>query len=443
MTVVAEPGIRKARASHPLRAEAVRGFAPWAGAAVLLTLGVVLAADSARWQGGWAETASALHVAQLITLPLAAAAGCWQGGRERRRRTAELWGTVVRAPLARFLASALPVACWVAVGHLAAAGLAMLATWPYTRGDRPHLAALPGDALALAATALLGHVVGRSVPTRLAAPLLAMAGYVGLGVAAAGGSGAGRCLNPAAPVLSTLDPVWWQPWAMGAWAVGLALTATLAYAARYRATALLPLAAASAAGALLVQTGDALWQPDPLARHQVCDTSTTPAVCVNARYPGLLPQVSEALSGVTGKLEGVRNLPLRWEDRSTEPHAGEAELPLVTPFGWSVVRGRLTDPEEFAWEAVAALRDDGGCPQLSDRRLTADDAVQHYLAPNPAEKTFDDRKHSRSKAERAALKRRLAARDRLAHMGREERRAWLSAYFASAGDCRAKGVPAL
>ncbi|MFG2884037.1 hypothetical protein ACGFYV_17365 [Streptomyces sp. NPDC048297] len=41
------------RAPHPLRAEALRGFAPFAGAAVLLTLGVTLAGSADRWQGGW------------------------------------------------------------------------------------------------------------------------------------------------------------------------------------------------------------------------------------------------------------------------------------------------------------------------------------------------------------------------------------------------------
>ncbi|MEU0002778.1 hypothetical protein ABZ079_00335 [Streptomyces sp. NPDC006314] len=444
MTLTAEPKAA-GRTPHPLRTEAVRGFGPVAGAAVLLTLGVMLAGSSARWQGGWAETAAEVHNALLITLPLAAAAGCWQGGRERRRRTEELWVTAVRAPLVRFLASALPVALWVAAGYLVTVGLALLATWSCAQGDRPRPTLLPGDTVAMAAAAVTGHVLGRVVPTRLTAPLLAMAGFVGLGIVRATRSGSGIHLNPAFPVGDSELPVWWQPWAMAVWTGGLGLAAALAYTARRRVTAVLPLAAAVAAGALLVQTGEGLWHPHPLTRRQVCDTSTTPAICVNARYAGMLPQVGEALSGVTGKLEGVRNLPARWADRGGRPHADEAQLPRLTPLGWYLVRGQLTDPAQYAWEAVAMLTERGDCSpeQLTDRVLTADDAVEAYLAPSPAQKAFDEADARGGPARRAELRERRATRGRLAGMGAQQRREWLSAYFAARASCDMKGVPSL
>ncbi|MET8563377.1 hypothetical protein ABZV75_23295 [Streptomyces flaveolus] len=431
------------RAPHPLRAEWVRGFAPWAGAAVLLTVGVALWAKADQWQGGWSETAGQTHSTMLITLPLAAAAGCWQGGRERRRRTEELWGTTVRPPLTRLLVAALPVAVWVAVSYLLTVASAQLATWPYAQGDRPRLTLVPGDTVAVAAGALLGHVVGRAVPTRLAAPLLAMAGYVGLGIVTTGRSASGRALSPTISPPHGL-PVWWQPWAMAVWTGGLAVAAALAYAARRRVTALLPLAAAVAAGTLLAQTGNGLWHADPVARHQVCDTSTTPAVCVNARYAGMLPQVRKALSGVTGKLEGVRNLPVRWADHGGAPRAGEAPLPGITPLGWSAVRGRLTDPEQFAWEAVTAL-EGYDCPERTPtaRELRADDAVEYYLAPTSARKAIDEAGARGDTARRAELRERRAARAKLAGMDGQARRAWLSAYFAAHADCAAEGVPAL
>ncbi|MFJ4947989.1 hypothetical protein [Streptomyces sp. NPDC088760] len=443
MTLLTEPEA-PVRAPHPLRAEAVRGFAPWAGAVVLLTLGVPLWAKADRWQGGWAETADQLHTALLITLPLAAAAGCWQGGRERRRGTEELWGTTVRPPLTRLLVAALPVVLWVTAGYLVTAALALLATWPYAQGDRPHPAVLPGDTVATAAGALAGHVVGRVVATRLAAPLLAMAGYVGLGIVAAGGSPAGRALSPATGALDGALPVWWQPWAMAVWTGGLALAAALAYAARRRVTALLPLAAALSAGALLAQAGDGLWHTDPLGRRQVCDTSTTPAVCVNARYAGMLPQVGEALSGITDKLHGVRNLPVRWADHGSAPRAGEAQLPGITPLGWSAVRGRLTDPRQYAWQAVTALQG-YDCPEttLTARVLRADDAVEHYLAPSPVQKAIDEDDARGDAARRAGLRERRAARARLAGMDERQRRDWLSAYFGARAGCDPKEVPAL
>ncbi|MEU2059366.1 hypothetical protein [Streptomyces sp. NPDC013455] len=403
----------------------------------MLTSGALLGGTADRWQGGWSETAVQVHTAMVITLPLAAAAGCWQGGRERRRRTEELWATTVRPPLARLLVAALPVALWVAVGYLVAGASAMLATWPYARGDRPHPALLPGDAVAMAAGALAGHVLGRVVSTRLAAPLLAMAGYVGLAVVALDGPAAARPLNPAALVAVGELPVWWQPWAMAVWTGGLACACALAYAARRRVTALPPLALALAAGVLLAQSGEGLWHADPLTRRQVCDTSTTPAVCVNARYAGMLPQVGDALAGVTGRLEGVRNLPVRWADHGGAPRAGEAELPGLIPLGWSAVRGRLTDPERFAWEAAGALSLRGDCPeeQLSERVQTTDDAVRGYLAPHAARDDLD-----RFDPERAALR---EARARLTRMDGHERREWLSAYFAARAGCHPEEVPAL
>ncbi|MEU2300315.1 hypothetical protein ABZ584_23240 [Streptomyces antibioticus] len=435
--------VRPAPTRHPLRTETLRGFPPLAGLAVLLTVAVLLAGSADRWQGGWAETRGVLHDALLVLLPLAAAAGCRQGGRERRRRTEELWATAVRSPLAGFLVSALPLALWVAAGYLVAAAGALLATWPYARGDGPRLALLPADVVALVAAAVAGQVVGRLTAWRLAPPLLAMAGYAVLGVSATAGEGAGRFLNPALPVSVREVPVGWQPVATAGWTAGLAAAAVLAYAARRRYTALLPLTAAVVAGGLLVGAGDGLWRPDPVAHRQVCDTSTTPQVCVNARYGELLPQVTEALSGITGRLRGVRNLPVRFEDRAGEPRADEAELPMLTPFGRSVVRGRLTDPERYAWEAVAALQRRGDCDTLDPRVDLADDAVENLLAPSPAQAHFDALDARGDAEHRAGLRARTAARARLAAMGEDERRTWLSAYFATAGSCDATGVPAL
>lgn len=451
MTLTAQRGApsgdacaRPPLARHPLRAEVVRGFAPWAGAATLLTFVIGLAATSERWQGGWAETRDHVHMlAAMLGVPLALAAGCWQGGRERRRGTGELLATAVRGRTAGLLASALPVALWVVAGYAAATALAWLATWYCATGDRPQATTPLADAAVLASAALLGHVAGRAVAWRLTAPLLAAAGYVGLGVVGYGDRGAAGYLSPLSDGSVTSSPVWWQALAMAGWAGGLASAAVLAYTLRRRAVALLPLAAAVAAGSLLVQTGDGLWRTDPLTRRQVCDTTTTPQVCVNARYQELLPQVTDALSGLTGRLEGVRHLPVRFEDRPGRPRPGEAELPMLAPIGWSVVRGRLTDPEEYAWAAGMSLQGRGECEEVAPRVARADDAVEYYLAPSPLRRRFDEQHARGSAAERAELGARLAARERLTSMGDAERRAWLSAYFAARNDCDPKGVPAL
>jgi hypothetical protein len=411
---------------------------------MLLTLLVGLGVSAERWQGGWAETREQVHTAaMLLGVPLALAAGCWQGGRERRRGTGELLATAVRGRTAAFLASALPVALWLVAGYAVATALALLATWYCAMGDRPQPGTPLGDAVVLACAALTGQVVGRLVAWRLAAPLLAAAGYVVLGVVGYGDRGSAGHLSPFTDQPWDSAPVWWQPLATAVWTGGLTAAAVLAYTARRRALALLPLVAAAAAGTLLVQSGDGLWRADPLTRRQVCDTSTTPQICVNARYKELLPQVTEALSGMTGRLEGVENLPVRFEDLPGRPGPDEVELPMITPIGWSVVRGRLTDPGEYAWAAGIALQGRGDCGEVAPRVAAVDDAVEYHLAPSPLRRQFDEQDARGGAAERARLEERLAARERLASMGDEERRAWLSAYFATRDECGRDGVPAL
>jgi hypothetical protein len=443
MTLVAERET-SSRPHHPLRAEVVRGFGPWAGAAVLLTIAVALAANAERWQGGWAETRGQLQAAAgLLGIPLALAAGCWHGGRERRRRTEELMAAAARGPLARLLASGLPLVLWVVAGYAVAAVLALLATWYCATGDSPYVIAPLTDAVLLACAVVAGQVVGRLVAWRLTAPLLAVGAYVGLGFLAYDSHGD---LGPLSPVVDSATdsvPVWWQPVAMTVLAGGFTVAAVLAYAGRRRAVALLPLAAAIAAGGLLVQTGDGLRHTSPLARRQVCDTSTTPQICVNARYEGLLPQVTDALSGLTGRLEGVQNLPVRYEDLPGRPARDEVRLPMLTPIGWSVERGELADPQQYAWEAGMMLYGRAECDEVDPRWDPVDDAVEHYLAPIPVEKVFDEQDARGSEADRAKFKARVAARARLEAMGEEERRAWLSAYFATTNECDASKVPTL
>jgi len=446
MTLVAERRRETApRPHHPLRAEVVRGFGPWAGAAVLLTVVVALGADAGQWQGGWAETRERLHmVAGMLGVPLALAAGCWHGGRERRRRTGELLASAARGRLARLLVSGLPLVLWVIAGYVVAALLAWLATWYRAMGDSPYVIAPLTDAAVLASAVLAGQVVGRLVAWRLAAPLLAAGAYAGIGMLTYdSGDNSYAPLSPVVDGMTDSVPVWWQPLAMTVWAGGLAGAAVVAYAARRRAVALLPLAAAIAAGTLLVRTGDGLWHTDPIARRQVCDTSTTPQICVNARFERLLPQVKDALSGLTGRLEGVRNLPVRFEDRPGGPARDEVELPMLTPIGWSVVRGELADPREYAWAAGMSLYGRSECDDPAPSLDAVDNAVEHYLAPSPLEKDFDEQLAERGEADRARLKDRLDARARLRAMSEQERRAWLSAYFATANECDLSEVPTL
>lgn len=445
-----------AAAPHPLRIEFRRGFAPWAAGALLLALAWALAATASQWQGSWGDTTGRLSsAAGAIGVPFALATGAWQGGRERRLRMTELRATAPRPPLAQLLTTALPLACGPAAAYLVAAAGALLACAPYASAGAPVPTVFAGTALSLAACTLLGHMAGRVMPWRLTAPALAICGYVLAGASTFHSWSGPAHLAPAhLPLQGDAGlPVWWYPLVSALWVTGLAAAAVLAHSARRRATALLPLAASLAAAALLLHTGDGMLRDNPLAHRQVCDDSTTPQVCVNATRPDLLPEAVRVLSGVTARLKGVQNVPVRFEDLPRRPRGDEVELPLLTPLGWWSVRGKVIDPRGYAWQGALNLvrvrPECGGTP--SARRLQATDgAVLRWLAPHSAWK--DDRARSEASArerhdtgETARFHAEDTAYAHLTAMTDAERRSFLSRYFATVRDCgpATNGVPSL
>ncbi|MEO3975789.1 hypothetical protein [Streptomyces sp. CAU 1734] len=450
------PGARRA---HPFRGELLRGTAPWAGAAVLLTVSVTMAEKSAGWQGGWGETQALLRtVSVLLAAPIAGAAGCWQGGREWRRRTEELGATSSRGPLARFLAAALPTALWSALACLIAHAAALLACLPYASAGRPSVTAPLSDAVFVMAVTLIGHVAGGVIRWRLAAPFFGGGVYLGSAVVSSLGSGY-RFLSPVAVSDSGMAHslyVWWEPLVTAGWFGGLAVAAVLAVAAARRWTALPALLIAAVCGVTLVKSGDRMWRPDPLPARQVCDTSVRPVICVSQRHPAVLPQVTRALSRLTTRLEGVGHLPERFVDLPGRRGPNDVQLPMLTPLGQSLTRGELTDPERYRWEAAQMLVHRDACdvrdPDRAEQRVQlVDRTVVAWLAPHPsagfhetalgwAEKRGDTAEAAGIRAEMRSFDRALG---RLGAMDPEERRQWLSRYFETARSCDPGKVPAL
>ncbi|MGW3667686.1 hypothetical protein [Streptomyces sp. NPDC005141] len=440
-------------APHPLRVESLRGFAPWAAAGLLLALAWAVAAKSAEWQGSWGSTTDLLSTAAaMIGVPFALAAGSWQGGRERRLRMTELRSSSARTPLVQLLVAALPLAGWLAAAYLLVVAGAVAACAPYASAGGPAFTVYAGNALSLAACAVLGHVAGRVISFRLTAPLLAISGYVVAGLLGTQRSDLRHLAFCAVHVFGDSDLArWWYPLVSALWAAGLATAAVLALAAHRRVTALLPLAAALGAAVLLVQTGDGLLRDNPLAHRQVCDNSTTPDVCVNATYPGMLPKVTRALSGLTDRLKDVENLPVRYEDLWRSPRRDEAQLPNLTPLGWSAVRGEVADPERYAWEAAHMLvRPDCAGSPTAQRIQVTDEAVLRWLGPDASAEKLRGRFVARARQqgdtkELARYRAEDRAYARLTAMTDHERRSWLGRYFATAGTCDPKPseVPSL
>ncbi|MFC9592724.1 hypothetical protein ACFTUC_23405 [Streptomyces sp. NPDC056944] len=380
----------RVRAVSPLRTELRRGLGPWTGAAVAVVVLVAMYGKAPVWQARWTDTTGLLHVAVgLLGGPLALAAGCWQGGRDRRRGTVELWESVPRSPLRRLLVAVAPSALWPVAGALFADAVCLLATRPYVSGGRPYLELLAADAVALASLGALGHLVGRLVPWRLAPPLLGVVGYVGLGIGTYAGGWA-RWLGPAVEYGWPWGrPVWWFAPVSSAWAAGLALAALLAYGARTarpRAFALVPLAVAVAAAGLILRlpADEGPWRPDPSLIRPVCDGGT-PQVCATALDRKLLPALSEALAPINARLRGLPGAPARWAVGPLDPRPGDVQL--LDPSADSV-RGRIERADLYRNFAVMQLFSDTCRPgdlagPNAERAMTVNAAVIEWLAPTP------------------------------------------------------------
>ncbi|MFJ2587730.1 hypothetical protein [Streptomyces sp. NPDC087538] len=426
----------KPPAHTALRIELRRGIAPWTGLAVAVTLLVPLWSKAAQWQGSWGETQSQLHAAAaLLGGPLVAAAACWQGGREHRRRTAELLLSVPRSRLAQVTTAATPIALWAAAGYLLALAVVFAATAPYTGAGAPSLSVVVTDLGILLSIGFVGFVAGRLVRWRLTAPVLAVVLYLLLGAPGYMEADA-RFLSPGEEyALSSWVPVWWFAPVLLAWTGGIAATVLLAYAARRRLPAVVPLALAVAAGAVIVHTGAGLFRDDPNATRKVCSAPEpgVPQLCVKAPDAPALPSVSAALAGMFSRLEGVQGAPVRYVDSGFDPKDGEAALGSATR-GWNLTRNELTDPQAYASNTALSLVD-RDCPdgmRTSDRKAAdrvefTDDAVRTWLAGDDS--TW------------APEARPFVAR--LKAMPEADRRAWLGRFLATLESCTAAEVPAL
>ncbi|MCX4864518.1 hypothetical protein OHU11_15350 [Streptomyces sp. NBC_00257] len=426
----------KPPAHSPLRTELRRGIAPWTGLAVALTLLVPLWSKAARWQGSWGATQTELHaVAALLGGPLVIAAACWQGGREHRRRIAELLVSVPRSRLAQAMTAATPVALWAAAGYLLALGVVFAATAPYAGAGGPSLSIVATDLGLLLSIGFVGFVVGRLVRWRLIAPVLAAAFYVLLGAPNYLESDI-RFLNPAEQyALKGAVPVWWFAPVLLAWTGGIAATVLIAYAARRRLLAVVPLALAVVAGAVIVPTGADLFRENPAVARRVCTAPAagTPQICVKASDAPVLPSVSEALDGMFSRLEGVPGAPAVYVDTEIGPKGGEAALGAATR-GWNLTRNRLTDPRAYASNTALTLVD-RDCPdgrrtsegKRAKRPHLTDDAVRTWLAGD--ESPWDP--------EARPLVARLTA------MPDADRKTWLGRYLATRKSCTPSEVPAL
>ncbi|MFD8150454.1 hypothetical protein ACFV28_06845 [Streptomyces sp. NPDC059720] len=415
---------------HPLRSELRRGTGPWTGAIIAVLVVTVMAAkanETGGWQNRWTDTTDLLRVTgTFLGGPVTAALGCWHGGRERRARMTELLASCARSPLRQTLLAAAPAVVWPAVGYLAAASCCLLATWPYAGYGHPFLSLVLADAAALASLGALGFVLGRVVRWRLAAPAAAACLYLAFSFTYE--LQRFGWLNPSFPHDYTWDrPAWWFGPSSMLWTGGLAAASLLAYAARRRTVAIIPLALAGGAASLIV-VNESPWQPDHSASRLMCDQGR-PQVCVRAVDHKLLNDTSDALQDLNARLRGVPGAPLRWVDGASRPTRRDAVLPSPAA---EATRNKVGDPAEYATAAAMNLFADT-CSNSDfehpDFQRTSDvnSAVIEWLAPSRIQSAI-----LTPEAHRLV--------DRLRTKSREEQKVYLQRYFA-ADRCDPTAVP--
>ncbi|MGW3242472.1 hypothetical protein [Streptomyces sp. NPDC001070] len=410
------------------RTELLRGHGAWTGAAVAGSVLIAVLARRYSLGDDWAVLHGALREAGLLLGgPLALAVGCWQGGRERRRGTGDLLASAARSPLRRALVAALPSMAWPVLGYLAAVGLCLALVLPYASYGHPAWDRPAADAVALGALGALGFAAGRALHWRFAAPLLAVAGYVLLGIGAYGESGA-TVLSPAYVGPSGDAPVWWAAPVAAVWYAGPAVAALLAGHARRRVLAVVPLVLAVAAASVLYRTGDGLWRPDPAASTLVCDRGT-PTVCLRADHGSALPAVRAVVARIDSRLDGVPGAPVRFREGATDeaPPPGEVRFEL---YG-GVFRGRLGDSGMLYRDFVYAVASPP-CerPQGGAHANANEYAAQEWLRlGRPLSPDDPEARPARSAARR------------LHSMAPADRRAWLGRYLAGVRACDTGGVP--
>jgi len=307
---VTVPGPRLRQLPTELR----RSAAPVAAAAAAGLFTLLLWIRTDEKATGWTGLALTFRNDLTVLVPVALAAGAWQGGRERRARTEELVSSTPRPVRWRVL---VPTAA-VLLGALAGvvvplAVTAVLGGRGRWLGQWWPLAVVVTGLLAVAAAVMLGVGLGRSVRSNLVAPLALVVLFLPLlSFYATSYENSWPLLLTSVmePSVSDLDQV--RAGATGGqavWLTGLLLAgAVLAVARRWQTrvlSALPALAALAAAVPLLAAGGGAAFTADPVAGRPVC-TGDDPQVCLSEVHRDRLPAVAAPARTV---LVALRRLP--------------------------------------------------------------------------------------------------------------------------------------
>lgn len=336
--------------SRVFRIELRRSAAVGVGLLVLAIGAVLLFSFMEGFSGRWAQLASGMRVSLFAMWPLALAGGAWAGRRDTRSRVGELFATTARPRWQRVLPTALALGCTAVAGYL---GMFVLGTGVVapaaTHFDVGTVGLVTAGAVSMVTAAWLGLAAGRAMPWLVAAPALAVAGVLVVGLlpefATVNSMLPGEDGEP--PAVLMLSPVYsggfddFQAFATGPsmvqmlWFAAVAVTGLLLFGAartRSRVLAALPAALGLAVTLPLLPAGgyEGALRPDRAALALVCDDAG-PQVCVTRVHAGLLPDVTgpvrEALALLATKLPDAPTRAVESDRPASYVRAGSMPAP--------------------------------------------------------------------------------------------------------------------
>ena len=318
----------------------------------------------------WSLRASSLQtgVVAVFTAPVAGAAA-WMGAREARRHVADLVAVTARPRWARQLTTWAATAGWAIAGYLVCLAVVYGVTAHQVHWGGPLWWPAAVTAATLATLAALGFAAGTLLPSRLTAPVTAIAAFFVVALSTQLIVGSQSYWN--------VSPIVSKPWDIGPddgvatfypyvhdlaiaqlmflAGVTVAVLGLLALAAGPGGRRLLrrPAAAVAAAGLLAAGTGAGLAGTGTLGPHgmitipalhdaasdrplrftSVCSQTAIP-VCLNPAYAGYLPATAAALRPVLSQLAGLPGAPARVSQAAAVYHQGtgnEVAIGLAGP----------------------------------------------------------------------------------------------------------------
>jgi len=391
----------------------------------------------------WDQASLAVRNTAVFAAPCLAGAAAWMAGRERRRGTHELLGTMPGGAARRQLAALLATAVWGMAVYLPIAAILVAITARHATWG--GLILWPGlvGLLALGTAAALGFLLGDLLPGRFTAPAVAILTFVAQGALRYAGNidtripadSAFNWLAYLSPIADLAASPWYgiQPQIgaqQAAFLLALAALAVAALVARDRRDAAAWLACGACALAVLAAVygvyravppgGRAgvraaiLARPTPYTPY--CRTAGPP-VCVHPAYSGWLDDNVALLARLMAPLADLPGGPARAEQPGPTWAAGERVVPLF-PQPTDAAFARVTAVYLVRDVDTLALPLGTDCPARSDPGACRDaqDVVALWLlrqagiTPDPPA---------------PALPRVAAAAARFGSLPEETRRAWL------------------